>query len=68
MRLILSVVCFTLITVIVTTLASLARASVPFNIDQTRLSLLVLHGEGQFDEIRVGLSYESVIGGGTRKR
>lgn len=39
------------------------RASAPFNIDQTKLSLLVLQGEGQFDEIRVGPTYESVIGG-----
>ena len=42
------------------------RASAPFNIDQTKLSLLVLQGEGQFDEIRVGPTYESVIGGGTK--
>ena len=40
------------------------RASVPFNIDQTRLNRLVLSGEGQFDEIRVGPTYESVIGAG----
>jgi hypothetical protein len=40
------------------------RASVPFNIDQTRLSRLVLSGEGQFDEIRVGATFESVVGGG----
>ena len=38
------------------------RASAPFNIDQAKLSLLVLKGEGQFDEIRVGPTYESVIG------
>lgn len=44
------------------------RASVPFNIDQTRLNRLVLSGEGQFDEIRVGPTYESVIGGGTKKK
>ena len=44
------------------------RASAPFNIDQTKLSLLVLQGEGQFDEIRVGPTYESVIGGGTKTR
>ena len=43
------------------------RPSVPFNIDQTTLSLLVLQGEGQFDEIRVGPTYESVVGGGTRR-
>jgi hypothetical protein len=42
------------------------RPSAPFNIDQTKLSLLVLQGEGQFDEIRVGPTYESVVGGGTR--
>jgi alpha-galactosidase len=42
------------------------RASVPFNIDQTKLSRLVLSGEGQFDEIRVGPTFESVVGGGTR--
>ena len=41
------------------------RASVPFNIDQTRLNRLVLSGEGQFDEIRVGPTFESVIGAGT---
>jgi len=40
------------------------RASVPFNIDQTKLSRLVLSGEGQFDEIRVGPTFESVVGGG----
>ena len=38
------------------------RASVPFNIDQTGINRLVLGGEGQFDEIRVGASYESVVG------
>lgn len=43
------------------------RASAPFNIDQTKLSLLVLQGEGQYDEIRVGPTYESVVGGGTKK-
>ena len=40
------------------------RASVPFNIDQTKISRLVLSGEGQFDEIRVGATFESVVGGG----
>ncbi len=40
------------------------RASVPFNIDQTGLNRLVLSGEGQFDEIRVGPTFESVTGGG----
>ena len=44
------------------------RPSAPFNIDQTRLSLLVLKGEGQFDEIRVGPTYESVIGGDTKTK
>ena len=43
------------------------RASAPFNIDQTKINLLVLQGEGQFDEIRVGPTYESVVGGGTRR-
>ena len=43
------------------------RPSAAFNIDQTKLSLLVLQGEGQFDEIRVGPTYESVVGGGTRR-
>lgn len=42
------------------------RAAKPFNIDQSKLSLLVLQGEGQFDEIRVGPTYESVVGGGTK--
>ncbi|MFT5410979.1 MAG: hypothetical protein ACI9NC_003712 [Verrucomicrobiales bacterium] len=40
------------------------RASVAFNIDQTKINRLVLGGEGQFDEIRVGATYESVVGGG----
>lgn len=43
------------------------RASVPFNIDQTKISLLVLKQEGTLDEIRVGPTYESVVGGGTKK-
>ena len=43
------------------------RASVPFNIVQTRLNRLVLSGEGQFDEIRVGPTFESVTGSGTKK-
>jgi lysophospholipase L1-like esterase len=38
------------------------RHAEPFNIDQTKLSRLVLGGEGQFDEIRVGPTFESVIG------
>lgn len=42
------------------------RLSAPFNIDQKKLSLLVLQGEGQFDEIRVGPTYASVVGGGTK--
>lgn len=41
------------------------RASVPFNIDQGKISRLVLGGEGQFDEIRVGPTYASVVGGGS---
>ncbi len=40
------------------------RASVPFDIDQSKLSRLVLSGEGQFDEIRVGPTFESVVGAG----
>ena len=44
------------------------RASAPFNMDQSKLSLLVLRGEGQFDEIRVGPTYESVIGSGTKTK
>jgi len=43
------------------------RASVPFNIEQRKLSRLVLSGEGQFDEIRVGPTFESVVGGGTTR-
>lgn len=43
------------------------RPSAPFDIDQAKLSRLVLMGEGQFDEIRVGPTYESVVGGGTMK-
>ena len=43
------------------------RASVPFNIDQTKLNRLVLSGEGQFDEIRVGPTFESVTGQGASK-
>jgi hypothetical protein len=35
-----------------------------FNIDQTKISRLVLSGKGQFDEIRVGPTFESVIGAG----
>ncbi len=44
------------------------RRSAPFNIEQKKLSLLVLQGEGQFDEIRVGPTYESVIGGGKKTK
>lgn len=40
------------------------RHATPFNIDQGKLSRLVLSGEGQFDEIRVGPNFESVVGGG----
>ena len=43
------------------------RHSAPFDIDQTKLSRLVLSGEGQFDEIRVGPTFESVVGGGTTR-
>jgi hypothetical protein len=43
------------------------RAAKPFNIDQTRLSLLVIQQEGHLDEIRVGATYESVVGGGTKQ-
>ena len=43
------------------------RHSVPFDIDQTKLSRLVLSGEGQFDEIRVGPTFESVVGDGTAR-
>ena len=39
------------------------RHSAPFNIDQTKLRRLALGGEGQFDEIRVGPTFESVVGG-----
>ena len=44
------------------------REPKPFNIDQTKLSRLVLQ-DGRtcsIDEIRVGPTYESVIGGGTQ--
>jgi hypothetical protein len=37
-----------------------------FNIDQSKLSRLVLGGVGQFDEIRIGPTYESVIGAGAK--
>ena len=37
----------------------------PVNIDQSRLSRLVLSGEGQFDEIRIGPTFESVVGRGS---
>ena len=42
------------------------RAAKPFNIDQTKISLLVIKQEGTLDEIRVGPTYESVVGGGTK--
>ena len=40
----------------------------PFDIDQSKLSRLVLEGgpTSDVDEIRVGPSFESVVGGGTR--
>jgi hypothetical protein len=37
----------------------------PVNIDQSKISRLVLSGEGQFDEIRVGATFESVVGRGS---
>jgi hypothetical protein len=36
----------------------------PVNVDQSKFSRLVLSGEGQFDEIRVGPTFESVVGQG----
>jgi hypothetical protein len=41
-----------------------------FNIDQTKLNRLVFQkgGNNTFDEIRVGPTYESVVGGGTKMR
>ena len=39
------------------------RHALPFNIDQTKLKRLVISGGGQLDEIRIGPTYESVIGG-----
>jgi len=40
-----------------------------FNIDQTRLNRLVFQngGNNTFDEIRVGATYESVVGSGTKQ-
>ena len=40
----------------------------PFNIDQSKLSRLVLKGGdgSNVDEIRVGPTFESVVGGGTK--
>jgi hypothetical protein len=38
----------------------------PFNIDQSKLSLLVIQQQGNLDEIRVGPTYESVVGAGTK--
>ncbi len=40
-----------------------------FNINQSKLNRLVLQkgGNNTFDEIRVGPTYESVVGGGTRR-
>jgi hypothetical protein len=40
------------------------RFKPPSNIDQTKLSRMVIGGVGQFDEIRVGPTDESVIGAG----
>lgn len=41
------------------------RAAKPFNIDQSRISVLYIQKEGNLDEIRVGPTYESVVGGST---
>lgn len=38
----------------------------PFNIDQSKISVLYIQQEGNLDEIRVGPTYESVIGGGRK--
>jgi hypothetical protein len=43
------------------------RAAKPFNIDQTKLSLLVIQQEGNLDEIRIGPTYQSVVGRGTKQ-
>jgi len=40
----------------------------PFDIDQSKLSRLVFDGGGQFDEIRFGPTYESVVGGGEQNK
>lgn len=44
------------------------REPKPFNIDQTKLNCLVLQDgtSCSYDEIRVGPTYESVVGGGTK--
>jgi hypothetical protein len=44
------------------------RSAEPFNIDQSKLNRLVFQkgGNNTFDEIRVGPTYESVVGGGTK--
>lgn len=46
------------------------REPAPFNIDQSKLSRLVFQkgGDAAFDEIRVGPTYESVVGGGTKSK
>ena len=45
----------------------IGRTLDPFNIDQSKLSRLVLKGgrASDVDEIRVGPTYDSVLGGGT---
>jgi hypothetical protein len=44
------------------------RTPAAFNIDQTKLKRLVFQkgGNNTFDEIRIGPTYESVVGGGTK--
>lgn len=45
------------------------REPAPFNIDQSKLKRLVFQngGNNTIDEIRVGPTYESVVGGGTKR-
>jgi len=40
------------------------RPAKPFNIDQSKLSHLMIQQEGHLDEIRIGPTFESVIGAG----
>lgn len=43
------------------------RGQLPFNIDQSKLNRLVIQGKnGHLDEIRLGPTYESVVGGGKK--